>query len=171
MLDLIPASWRQALADLREAVHDTLERWFHGDHTAPEPRSGELVVRPTPGVTTPPSFPAPFTARGPVIDVDETDDDVVVTAELPGLERDDFTVEITGGRLVIRGEKKQSTERSAHGYTYSERRYGAFARALQLPCEVDSDKAEAHYQNGVLRLTLPKTEQAKSTRITVKVHR
>lgn len=97
------------------------------------------------------------------------DDALLVTAELPGFDRDDFTVEVTGERLVIRGEKKQTSTRNGQGYTYTERRYGAFARAMRLPCEVETDKAQATYKNGILRLTLPKTARARASRVKVRV--
>jgi HSP20 family protein len=80
---------------------------------------------------------------GPVVDLEETDDNIIVTAELPGLDKDDFTVEISGERLSIRGEKKQETEEQGREYYYAERRYGAFARVVALPCEIDADKVEA----------------------------
>lgn len=113
--------------------------------------------------------PSQLFVSSPTIDVDETTDDVVVTADLPGLAPEDFAVEITGERLVIRGEKKHAVNRTGYGYTYSEQRYGAFVRALHLPCEVDSDKAQANYQHGVLRVVLPKSEGAKAKRVHIDV--
>ena len=69
---------------------------------------------------------------------------------------------------MIRGEKKSQSNRTDHGYTYSERRYSSFARALQLPCEVDPDRAQARYKHGVLRVVVPKSERTRAKR--VKIH-
>jgi hypothetical protein len=76
---------------------------------------------------------------------------------------------LSGERLIIRGEQKQSSERHGRDYYYAERSYGAFMRILPLPCEVDAEHAQARYKNGVLRVTLPKTAQAKSKRVKVQV--
>ena len=171
MFDVVPDSWRQALGHLRESIHHSLDRWLHHDHAAEETRPGSLVRPPAGELTRHDTsrLPMLFTLRGPVVDIDETDDELIVSAEMPGLERDDFKVEVTGQRLVIRGEKKQALERQEQGYTYAERRYGAFAHAVSLPCEIATEKVKARYKNGVLRITLPKTAQAKAKRITVKV--
>lgn len=171
MFDFIPDSWRQALGHLRETIHHSLDRWSHDDHPEPEAHSGALVVQPAAEIVRrgASQLPLLLAARGPVVDIDETDDDVLVSAEMPGLERDDFNVEVSGERLLIRGEKKQTSERQERGFTYTERRYGAFARAIPLPCEIDPDRVTARYKDGVLRITLPKTEQAKSGRVTIKV--
>ena len=97
------------------------------------------------------------------------DDEVIIEAELPGLNRDDFTVELTGERLVIRGEMKRSAEQRGRGCVFTERSYGAFARAIALPCEVELNQAKARYNGGVLRLTSPKTSRAKAKRATVNI--
>lgn len=171
MLDFIPDSWRQGLGHLRAAIHHSLDRWLHDEHSGQEARPGSLVTRPVAEVVRRDASRSPllFADRGPVVDIDETDDDLIVSAELPGLERDDFRVEVSGERLIVRGEKKQTSERQEGGFTYTERRYGAFARAIPLPCEVDTNKVVARYKDGVLHVTLPKTEQAKSRRVTIKV--
>jgi HSP20 family protein len=104
---------------------------------------------------------------GPTIDLEETDNEVIVWAELPGLDKDDFTAEVMGNRLVLRGAKRHETEERRQGYYYAERSYGAFARAIALPCVVDVGKATATHKNGLLRITLPKTAQAKANRVTV----
>jgi len=172
MFDFIPDSWRQALGHLRETIHHSLDRLLHDDRSAQEAPPGALVTHPAAEVVRrgPAQLPLLFADRGPVVDIDETDDDLIVSAELPGLERDDFRVEVSGARLLIRGEKRQTSERQESGFTYTERRYGAFARAIPLPCEIDMDKVIARYKDGVLRITLPKTEQAKSRRVTIKVN-
>ncbi|RMD61580.1 Hsp20/alpha crystallin family protein, partial [Candidatus Parcubacteria bacterium] len=71
--------------------------------------------------------------------------------------------------LTLRGEKKRATETTGRDYYYAERSYGAFVRTIPLPCDVNVDKAVAKYKNGVLRVTLPKTEEAKAKRIRVKI--
>ena len=104
----------------------------------------------------------------PGYSVGETDDELIVTTDVPELKRDDYTVEIFGERLVVRGEQKQSSERDGHD-DYAERGYNAFIRILPLPRAVDAEYAWAHYKNGVLRVTLPKTARAKSRRVKVQV--
>jgi HSP20 family protein len=150
----VPVRWGDPLERVRDEMHTMLDRWL-----APW-RGEENDEWPA---------PAPFFGGGPLIDVEETDDEVMVRAELPGLDENDFTVELTADRLILRGEKRQEAEERRRGYYYAERSYGAFARAIALPCEVDADKATAKYKNGVLRVTLPKTAQAKARRITVQV--
>jgi HSP20 family protein len=165
----IPEGWRETLANLRDDIYDVAERWLPRRHHREATQNGTVLVRSSEPMDVMETFWAPsrLFASSPVIDVDETDDEVVVTAELPGLDPDDFVVEITGERMVIRGEKKHQASHTRRGYTYSERRYGAFARALQLPCEVDVDKAKARYNRGILRVVLPKTEHAKATRVKI----
>ncbi|WP_089938780.1 Hsp20/alpha crystallin family protein [Candidatus Entotheonella palauensis] len=172
MAHLIPENWRHAAANLRHDIHDAIDRWWHRHrHTAengsnvPVRRAQAQLVEDGEGF----GFSPFFTTMGPPINVEETDDDVIVTAELPGLEKDDFTVDMSGRQLRIRGEKKQSSETKERGYYYAESRYGAFARTMPLPCEVDADHANATYKHGVLRITLPKTPGTKSNRINVKV--
>jgi HSP20 family protein len=163
MAQLIPASWRQALARLRDDIQSALERWLpkrqaEETHAELMPLNGPLWIS------------SSFLEGSPALDMEETDDALIVVADLPGLERDDFTVEITGQRLVIRGEQKRSAERRGRNYYYAERSYGTFARALPLPCEIDPDKAHATYKHGVLRITLPKTARAKATQVHITVH-
>ena len=92
----------------------------------------------------------------PRIELHETDKTVTVSAELPGLNEKDVQVEIANGVLSIRGEKKSETD---NGGRYSERYYGSFERRIPLE-GVQEDKAEANFRNGVLTVSLPKTEQA-----------
>jgi HSP20 family protein len=101
----------------------------------------------------------------PRIELDETDKAVTVSAELPGLSEKDVQVEIANGILSIRGEKKSEHD---NGGRYSERYYGSFERRIPLD-GVQEDKAEANFRNGVLTVSLPKTEQASQNvkRITI----
>lgn len=114
-------------------------------------------------------FPASRTALTPAIDVSETEKEVVVKAELPGLQPDDVAVQIEGDALVLSGEKKEEFEREEEGNVWhSERRFGSFRRVLQLPVAVDAEKVSAEFRNGVLTVRLPRSEQAKPRRIQVR---
>ena len=98
----------------------------------------------------------------PRTDVHETDDAVLVTAEMPGLEEKDFELNLVGDLLTLKGEKRLEHEEKAKGEVRCfERSYGSFQRSIQLPCEVVADKAAADYRNGVLTVTLPKAPSAK----------
>jgi HSP20 family protein len=107
-------------------------------------------------------------ASWPNLEVNATEKDLRVSAELPGLDPKDVEILVEGDVLTIRGEKKSETEdKDRH---FSERYYGRFERSLRLPFEVEDDKAEAAFKNGVLTVTLPKSARvAESTkRIAIK---
>jgi HSP20 family protein len=110
--------------------------------------------------------------RGPqsmALDVYETDDNLVVETALPGASPDDVDISIVGNTLTIKGETECEEETEEKGkYHCRERRYGAFQRSVGLPVKVEADKAEAVFENGVLKLTLPKAETDKPKKITVK---
>jgi HSP20 family protein len=95
----------------------------------------------------------------PQIDIDETDKEVRVTAELPGLDEKDVSLELANGVLSISGEKRSESEDKAR--RFSERYYGRFERRIPLD-DVDEDKASATFKNGVLSITVPKSAEAKS---------
>jgi len=101
------------------------------------------------------------------LDVAETEDAFVVKASLPGVKPDDVQITIHGDTLTIRGESKAEEEKKGEQWHLRERRYGAFQRALSLSAPVNSDKAQAHYEHGVLTLTLPKSEAAKPRQIKI----
>jgi len=105
----------------------------------------------------------------PSLDVSETKDNFVVKAEVPGIDAKDIDISLTGDVLTIKGEKKQEKEEKEEDYHLVERSYGAFSRSIRLPAEVESTKIKASYKNGILRVTLPKSEKvkAKEVRITV----
>jgi HSP20 family protein len=105
----------------------------------------------------------------PAIDVVAEEDNVVVKADLPGLTKDDVSVTLQDNYLTIRGEKKHETEQKEANYFLSERIYGSFTRTIELPLAVDAKKIEARFKDGVLHVTLPKTEEAKPKQIDVKV--
>jgi HSP20 family protein len=98
----------------------------------------------------------------------ESDNDVTVTAELPGVDPRDVDISVSGNVLTIRGEKKEETEDKRKNYHYVERSYGSFHRSVQLPSYVDPSKVDATYKNGVLTVTLGKHAEAKLRRIAVK---
>jgi HSP20 family protein len=104
----------------------------------------------------------------PVIDLYQTGDDVVVKASLPGLKADDVQISVTGDVLTLRGEFKQELEKQEATWHLREHRYGSFERSIQLPSEVQTDKAKADFENGILTITLPKSEMTKPKTITVK---
>jgi len=105
----------------------------------------------------------------PDVDVHETGNDVVVEAEIPGLDQKDITVSIKDNVLTLKGEKKQEKAIKEANYHRVERSYGSFARSFTLPTGVVADKASATYDNGVLRITLPKSEEVKPKEIAVEV--
>ena len=106
----------------------------------------------------------------PSLDVAETKNDVVVKAEIPGMDPKDIDISLTDGLLTIKGEKKQEREEKEKDYHLVERSYGTFTRSIRLPKEVQRDKINASYKNGVLTVTLPKSEEAKRQEIKIKVN-
>lgn len=103
-------------------------------------------------------------------EVADNGDAIEVMLEVPGLEADDFDIEVAGDVLIVRGEKKLARE-EAHGHYYlMERAYGRFERAIRLPAPVDDEGAKATYRHGVLTISLPRTQAARSRRITVDTH-
>jgi HSP20 family protein len=104
-----------------------------------------------------------------VVDLYEQNDEIVVKAELPGLDADDIEVSITDHLLVLRGEKRKEEEVNERDYYRSERVYGEFVRTVPLPAEADPEKVTATINNGVLEIHLPKSEEAKKRQIQVQV--
>ncbi|MCS6926362.1 MAG: Hsp20/alpha crystallin family protein [Candidatus Binatia bacterium] len=192
MAQWIPDSWKRALVRLRDDIQQALTRWLPRWGGRGKENTYQVPIRYSSpvewirddlltvfdrwlspwrwGDVGDETWPSTLVfGGGPMVDVEETDDAVVVQAELPGLEKEDFTVEVSGNRLILRGEKRYETEERRHGYYYTERSYGAFSRVIPLPCEVETDRATAKYKNGLLRITLPKTARARARRFTVPV--
>jgi HSP20 family protein len=96
----------------------------------------------------------------PKVDVAETNDAVHVTADLPGMSENDIEVTLSEGHLHIRGEKRAEKEEKDKNYHRIERTYGSFQRSIALPAEVDDQKVDASFKNGVLTIVLPKVAQA-----------
>ena len=117
-------------------------------------------------------FPAWSEERGstwmPAVDMVDEKDEIVVKADLPGLEQKDIEVTVQDGTLTIRGERKEEKEEKKEGYYYAERSYGAFVRSLPLPKGVDADKVKATFKKGVLEVRLPKAKEAKGKTVEVK---
>jgi HSP20 family protein len=114
-----------------------------------------------------PAFGSSFGASWPSVEISDTDKEVRVTAEIPGLEENDIEVLLEDGALKLKGEKRSQTEDKDR--QFSERFYGRFERLIPLGYEVEEDKVNAAFKNGVLTVTLPKTEraQAKAKRIAI----
>lgn len=106
----------------------------------------------------------------PSVDVKEKEKELVVTAELPGMDADDIDISISDDVLTLRGEKKEEKEEKEGDYYYHELSYGSFHRDIPLPAEVDTDKVEADFKKGVLKIRLPKKpeSQRKAKKIQVK---
>jgi HSP20 family protein len=105
----------------------------------------------------------------PRVDVVETDKEIKVIVELPGLEREEIDVGLSQNVLTISGEKRQEKEEKGHSYLRAERSYGSFKRSIPLPCQVDAGKTDALFRKGVLTITLPKLVKEKARRrITIK---
>lgn len=103
------------------------------------------------------------------LDMYETDDSLVVSAAVPGLKPEDVDITISGNVLTIKGEFQAEEKGKRGNVHFQERRYGRFQRSVSLPSIVDTDKVEATFENGILRVILPKTEEARPKQIPVTV--
>ncbi len=103
----------------------------------------------------------------PAIDVEETNEAMIVRAELPGMKREDIKVKVAEDTITISGERKYEAEQKDRTFHRIERAYGSFQRSIVLPMSVQGDKAVAGYKSGVLELILPKAERVKAREITV----
>lgn len=104
----------------------------------------------------------------PSIDVTESDNTVQVRMDLPGVKPEEINIDVTGNTLRVSGERKEEQEEKGKTYHRVERRSGSFARSLTLPCAVKDDKVTAESHEGVLTITLPKTEESKTHKVKVK---
>jgi HSP20 family protein len=105
----------------------------------------------------------------PSLDVSETKNNIVIKTEVPGLDPKDIDISLNEGVLTIKGEKKQEKEEKEENYYLIERSFGSFSRSIRLPGDVQGDKISASCKNGVLKVTLPKSEEAKKKEIKIKV--
>ena len=122
----------------------------------------QSVVRPTSVIS------GLWEGSGVALDMYQTDTDVVVKAALPGIKPEDVEITITGDTLTIKGETKTEEEIKRENYIRQERRYGTFSRAITLPSHLQTDKAEATFEDGVLTLTVPKAEEVRPKTIEIK---
>ncbi|MCH2129467.1 MAG: Hsp20/alpha crystallin family protein [Pirellulaceae bacterium] len=109
------------------------------------------------------------TAWTPRMNVAETETEYSVSLELPGIPPEDVRVEIEDGHLLISGKVEEETKDEGKYFHRMERRTGEFRRVFALPDEVDAEKIDAHFEHGILRVSLPKAEKARPQRITVKI--
>jgi HSP20 family protein len=135
--------WEHPFAAFQREMNRLFENFFGGSDL---PSWRPLEKR----VTT-------FTPR---VDVSETDKEIRVSAELPGMDEKDIDVSLTRDTLTIRGEKKEEKEEKGKDFYRMERSYGSFSRSVPLPVEVETDKVAASFEKGVLNVTLPKSPKA-----------
>lgn len=148
-----PASYFP-LSTLRDDIDRAFDRMFKD-----WPRFGALTM---PDFFGSSEFFGKTTAMAPRVDVAEDDNAYEITAEMPGVEEKDVEVSVRDDRLTLRGEKKTEKEEKKKDYHMTERSYGSFERSFRLPANVDASKISAEFAKGVLRLTLPKTAEAKA---------
>jgi len=104
----------------------------------------------------------------PDVDIAETDGNITVKAELPGMDAKDIDIDVTGDVLTLRGEKKTEEEKKEDRYYCRERHYGSFQRSFRLPAGVQSDKVDAEFKNGILSINIPKSKEGKQKKIDIK---
>ncbi|MFP3999461.1 MAG: Hsp20/alpha crystallin family protein [Desulfobacterales bacterium] len=104
----------------------------------------------------------------PTVDTFEKDNSIMIKAELPGVKKDDVSIDVNNNVLSIKGERKDEEKAEEGNYYRRERFYGKFQRAFTLPDNVDTDKIEASFKDGVLEVKVPKTEESKGKRIEIK---
>jgi HSP20 family protein len=105
----------------------------------------------------------------PSVDMFDKKDEIVVKAEIPGVEKENISISLSDNMLTIKGEMKKEEEVKEEDYYYSERSYGSFSRSLNLPAKVQAEKIKASFKNGILEIHLPKAEEAKPKEIKVEV--
>ena len=105
----------------------------------------------------------------PELDMYQDNNNIVVKAALPGLKAEQVTINVSGDMLTLRGEYAQEEEKKERTYHLRERRSGSFERTIRLPAEVASEKAAAEFENGILTVTLPKSESVKPRSIAIKM--
>ena len=106
----------------------------------------------------------------PAVDISETENELVLKADVPDVDMKDIDIRLENGTLALKGERKFENEEKKKGFHRVERSYGTFARYFTLPDTVETDKVKADYKNGVLTITLPKKEVAKPRQIKIEVN-
>ena len=141
---LLPSLWREPRRGFLEEMENLMGRfWDDGDEGWFGGRSA------------------------PSLDVSETDTALEVKVDLPGVKSDEIDIQMNGNILTVSGEHEEEKEEKGKTYHRMERRAGSFSRSLSLPCPVEEDEVAAEYHDGVLTITLPKTEAAKTRKIAV----
>ncbi|MCU4138567.1 MAG: Small heat shock protein IbpA [Thermodesulfobacteria bacterium] len=107
----------------------------------------------------------------PAVDVSETDNEIIVKVDVPGVKPEDMEISLSDNVLIIKGEKKKEEEEKKENFYRMERYYGSFMRSIQLPCEIEEDKISATYKNGVLKIVLPKKPEEKKKVIKINVEK
>jgi HSP20 family protein len=105
----------------------------------------------------------------PLLDIKEDKENFIIDIEVPGVDKNDLKISIKKGNLVVQGEKKEEKKREEESYLRVERSYGNFMRSVNLPTEVNQLKITAQYNNGVLKIILPKTQKQKDKEVEVKI--
>lgn len=151
MFDLLPFKRRRAVPNVLSEMDEMLRRMWYGFpfHNLQE----DLEI-----------------GWSPHLDVSETDDALEIVADLPGLEKKDINISLEDDLLIIKGERKEEKEEKGKRFHSIERRSGSFYRALRLPVEVENDKIEATFKDGVLTVILPKPRESrrKAAQIAIK---
>src|SRR5215831_8497026 len=111
--------------------------------------------------------PAATTSWSPSVDISETEGEIIVKSELPGMDRKDISLHLENNVLTLRGERKFEKETKEENYQRIERSYGNFSRSFSIPATVDEEKIRADYKDGVLKIVMPKKEQAKPKQIKI----
>jgi len=148
MTTMLPEHWKESIERARDRIGNFLERLrpHKGPDNGPEHVTADVL-------------PAFMQTGGPLLDMYETGAELVVSIEVPGLDKKEISVELAGKCLIIRGEKHIIRERKTDGSgLYSEKRYGSFTRSLQIPYDVDERSIQADLRHGVLTIRLPKPE-------------
>ena len=109
-----------------------------------------------------------LSAWEPAVEVADTKDTIIVKAQVPGIPKDNIQVHVTDDAITLKGEVKEEEKKEEKNYTRREFRYGAFSRTIALPAAVQADKATAQLKDGVLEITIPKSEKAKVKEIPIR---
>ncbi len=112
--------------------------------------------------------PAPTTVWSPAVDIHETENEIMVKAEVPGIEKNEIELTLENNVLSLRGDRRFEKDTREENYHRIERSYGSFSRSFQIPAVVDEAKIAADHKDGVLTITLPKTHKAKAKQIAIK---
>ena len=145
---MLPALWRNRGSLVGPSLDDFIVRFFYGWPTFERETDFKWSPR---------------------VDVNETDNEITIDVELPGIDKKDVKVEVKNNVLSISGERKKEEKTENAEYSRTESHYGKFERTFGLPETVETDKVSAKYKDGMLALTLPKTEKAKPKEIAVEV--